>query len=283
MKILITGGHGNLGTALVGVLSAAGHDGLAVDRDVLDITDAAAVEHFLAEHPVDAIINAAAYNNVDACEDPEKYKIALAVNVIGPINLARAASTRLIPFVHYSTDYVFAGDKPEGYTEDEEPRPISKYGETKLAGERAVLAEPGLMYVVRMSKLFGQAGQSAEAKPSFVSLMLKLAKEKPELSIIDEEVGSPTYTIDAAKATLDLLAGTYPRGVYHFVNEGTGVTWYGFAEEFFKIAGVATPRKPITGTAFPRPAKRPMFAPLLNTKFPKLRSREEALREFLTI
>jgi len=281
MKILITGGQGNLGSALVDVFTKAGHEPLAVDRDILDITDSAAVEKFLAEHPVDAIINAAAFNNVDGAEQPEIYEVALRINATGPENLARASSAREIPFVHYSTDYVFAGDNPEGFKEDDEPKPISKYGETKLAGERAVLAQPGRMFVVRMSKLFGPAGSSPDAKPSFVSIMLKAAKEKPELAIIDEEVGSPTYTIDAAEATRDLLSGAYTPGIYHIVNEGHGVTWYGFAEEFFKIAGVETPRKPITSVAFPRPAKRPMFAPLVNTKFPKLRSREDALKHFL--
>jgi len=110
--------------------------------------------------------------------------------------------------------------------------------------------------------------------------MVGLAKTKPELTIVDEEVGCPTYTRDVATATLKLLTEQFPPGIYHLVNEGPGVTWYGFAEEFFGLLGIQTPRKPVTSAAFPKPARRPAFAALENTKFPPLRTRIEALRAF---
>lgn len=289
MKILLTGASGNLGQDIVRVFRAAGHEVVETDREELDITNAESVARMIDELHPDVVINAAAYNFVDKVEDEAVYPIAYAVNATGPKNLAEACAERAIPFVHYSTDYVFAGDKPEGYSEDDEPSPISKYGETKAAGEAFVRAAGGSFYLCRLSKIFGQPGISEAAKPSFVSLMLRLAKEKPSLSIVDEEVGTPTYTKDIAEATLRMLTdpstgsggtGT-PPGVYHVVNEGPGVTWYQFAEEIFGIAGVTTPRTPVPSSAFPRPAKAPKFAQLRNTKLPALRPRIDALREFL--
>lgn len=282
MKILLTGAAGNLGQDIVRVFGAAGHDVVQTDRKELDITNADAVAAKVDEVRPDVVINAAAYNAVDKCEDPEVYPVAYAINAIGPKNLAEACAARAIPFVHYSTDYVFAGDKPEGYTEDDAPAPISKYGETKFAGEAFVKAAGGQWYICRLAKIFGTPGISEAAKPSFVSLMLRLAAEKPSLNIVDEEVGTPGYTKDIAEATLAMLIDARPSGIYHMVNEGPGVTWYGFAEEIFTIAGVTTPRTPVPSSAFPRAAKAPKFAPLLNTKLPKLRARTDALRAFLT-
>ncbi len=282
MRILLTGASGNLGQDIVRVFGAAGHDVAQTDRNELDITDALAVAAAIDREKPDVVINAAAYNAVDKCEDPDVYPLAYAINATGPKNIAEACASRSIPFVHYSTDYVFAGDKPEGYAEDDTPEPISKYGETKYAGEKFVQAAGGTWYICRLSKIFGRPGISEAAKPSFVSLMLRLAAEKPSLNIVDEEVGTPGYTKDIAEATLAMLTSSTPSGIYHMVNEGAGVTWYQFAEEIFGIAGVTTPRTPVPSSAFPRAAKAPKFAPLLNTKLPKLRPRIDALREFLT-
>lgn len=282
MKMLLAGASGNLGQDIARVFRAAGHEVVETDRGQLDITDAGVVARVIDEVHPDVVINTAAYNFVDKVEDESVYPVAYAINAIGPKNLAEACAARNIPFVHYSTDYVFAGDKPEGYTEDDEPAPISRYGETKAAGESFVRAAGGAFFLCRLSKIFGEPGISEAAKPSFVSLMLRLAKEKPSLSIVDEEVGAPTYTKDIAEATLRVLTDGTPPGVYHIVNEGPGVTWYQFAEEIFGIAGVTTPRTPVPSSAFPRPAKAPKFAQLRNTKLPKLRSRASALQEFLS-
>ena len=279
MKILILGSQGNLGQDLVSVFSSAGHEVVGCDRDELDVTDQTAARAMIGRG-FSAVINAVAYNNVDGAEDPANRPIAWKLNAEVPGELARAAREAGAAFVHYSTDYVFAGDQPEGYTEDDTPAPISVYGESKLAGEQAVATAGGRFYVCRLSKIFGKPGPSKLSKPSFVSVMVGLAKTKPALTIVDEEVGSPTYTRDVASATLRLLTEQFPAGIYHLVNEGPGVTWYGFAAEFFGLLGIQTPRTPVTSAAFPKPARRPPFAALRNTKFPPLRSRLDALRAF---
>jgi len=281
MKILIFGAKGNLGQELTAVFAAAGHEVVALDREDLDVLDSAALRRrILGELPA-AVLNAVAWNDVDGAEDPSKRPFAFRLNADVPAAMAVASAEAGAIFVHYSTDYVFAGTKPGGYAEDDEPDPISAYGESKAAGEKAVLAAGGRAYVCRLSKIFGRTGVSELSKPSFMSIMIKLAATKPELGIVDEEVGCPTYTRDIAAATERLLAGNFPPGTYHLVNSGPGVTWYGFAEEFFGLLGVKTPRKPVLAALFPKPAKRPKFAALLNTKFPPLRPRLEALRAFL--
>lgn len=282
MRVLLTGASGNLGGQITAVFSRAGHIVIETDRAELDITSAEEVMSKIAELRPDVIINAAAYNFVDNVEDPQYFPAAYAVNALGPKNLAEAAKTFNIPFVHYSTDYVLSGERSEGYTESDSPgKPVNKYGETKAAGEKFVLESGARAYVCRLSKIFGPAGISDASKPSFVALMLRLAKEKPELQIVDEEVGMPTYTKDVAETTLWMLAHDVAPGVYHVVNEGCPVTMYGYAEEVFALAGVTTPRKPVPSSVFPRPAKAPKYAALVNTKLPKLRLRKEALEEYM--
>lgn len=280
MRILILGAKGNLGTELVKAFTTAGHETVGLDRNDLDVTDSSAVRaRFIAEKP-DAIINAVAWNDVDGAELPEKRPSAFLLNETAPRVMAETAKEVDATFVHFSTDYVFEGTSKDGYNEDSETHPISAYGESKAAGERAVLNVGGRAYLIRTSKIFGPAGTSSAAKPSFVSIMLNLAKTKPSLSIVDEEVGCPTYTKDIAEATVHLLTENFEPGIYHFVNEGPGVTWYGFAQEFFGILGVTTPITPVTAAHFLKPANRPKFAALNNTKFPALRPRLEALKAF---
>lgn len=280
MNVLILGAKGNLGQDLVRAFIDAGHVVEGLDRDGLDVTDAAAVRTCIATGGYDAVVNAVAYNNVDGAEDPANRALAFGLNAEAPGVMAQAAKEAGAAFVHYSSDYVFSGTKPEGYVEDDIPDPVSVYGQSKAAGEVAVASAGGRWYVCRTSKLFGRSGTSPAAKPSFVSIMVGLAKTKPELSVVDEEVGMPTYTADLAEATVRLVEGEYAAGVYHLVNDGPGVTWYGFAEEFFAMLGVTTPRKPVPMSAFPRPAKRPLHAALRNTKFPTLRARADALDAF---
>ncbi len=281
MKILVTGAGGSLGQDIVDVFRAAGHEVVATDRDELDITDREEVQKKLVEIQPDIIINTAAYNFVDNVEDPAFFSLAYKINAEGPRNLAEAAKSLDKIFVHYSTDYVFAGDKPEGYEEDDQPNPVSKYGETKWHGETLVEQVGGKYYICRLSKIFGRPALGENGKESFVALMLRLAKEKPELKIVNEEVGCPSYTLDIARATLQLLSERRAFGIYHIVNEGVGVTWYEFAEEIFNLTQVITPRQPVTSQEFPKPAARPKFAALRNTKLPKLRSRSEALAEYI--
>lgn len=278
MKVLILGAKGTLGQDIVRVFSAYGAEVVGSHRADLDVTDKAAVRDAILGNGYDVVINASAVNDVDGAEDPAKHDIVWAVNAEVPGTIAAAVKDAGATFVHYSTDYVFDGTKEEGYTEDDEPRPISAYGESKLGGEEAVREAGGNSFICRVSKLYGKPGTSENSKPSFVETMVRLAQTHPKLTIVDEEVGMPTYTRDIAEATLALISGDYEPGIYHLVNEGPGVTWYGFAEEFFGILGIETPRTPVPSSAFPKPAARPQYGMLLNTKFPPLRSREEALK-----
>lgn len=280
MKVLILGARGNLGQDLIRAFLAEGHGVDGLDRESLDVTDAVAVRARITSGGYGAVVNAVAYNDVDGAEDPAKRPLAFALNAHAPGIMAAAAKEAGAVFVHYSTDYVFSGTKPEGYREDDRPDPVSAYGESKAAGERAVEEAGGRWFVCRTSKLFGRPGTSSAAKPSFVSLMLRLAETKPELSVVDEEVGTPTYTAHLAEATARLVVSQCPPGIYHLVNEGPGVTWYGFAEEFFGLLGITTPRKPVPMSAFPRPARRPLHAALKNTKLPPLPHRSAALAAF---
>jgi len=280
MKLLILGGHGNLGQDLVRVFGAAGHDVESTDKATLDVTDREAVRAQVLGGNYDVIINAVAWNDVDGAEDQANRALVWELNAAVPGRLATLAKEVGARFVHYSTDYVFAGTKPEGYNEDDAPAPISAYGESKLAGEVAVRAVGGDYFICRLSKLFGQPGSSPAAKPSFVSIMLKLAAERPELKIVDEEVGLPTYTADVAAATLQMLTENAVPGIYHLANDGPGVTWHEFAEEFFALLGVETPRQAVSSAEFPKPARRPAQAKLNNTKLPPLRARQAALRAF---
>lgn len=281
MKVLVTGAQGMLGQYIVEVFQAAGHQIIATDREQLDITQRNQVFEKVKMFRPDLIINTAAYNFVDKLEEAENFSLGHAINAAGPGNLAAAAKAIDAPFVHYSTDYVFKGDKKEGYTEDDQPNPISKYGLTKANGEKMVQAVGGRSYICRLSKIFGQPAAGENSKESFVALMLRLAKTQPELKIVDEEVGCPSYCLDIARATLILMQGAYEPGIYHLVNEGGGVTWYDFADEFFGLLNVSTPRRRVPSSEFPVPAPRPKFAEIKNTKLPKLRTRQEALRDFL--
>ncbi len=283
MKILLTGARGNLGSQLLSIFKSAGHEVIATEREELDITDEAAVHKFVIEARPDVIVNGAAYNFVDKIEDEAIYPIAYAINALGPKYLADAGLKIDALIVHYSTDYVFAGTQVDGYKEDDATAPISKYGETKVAGEQFVINSGANYLILRLSKIFGPAGTSAVAKPGFVDLMIQLAATKPELKIVDEEVGMPSYTVDIAAETLCLISSNTPSGIYHLVNPGPGVTWYQFAEEIFAIKPSPTPRIPVSASVFPRPAARPSYAMLLNTKLPPLRTRTAALTEYLNV
>ncbi len=279
MKILITGSRGMLGKDLVSTFKASDHEVLATDRGELDITTLIDVLNFVEKEKPDLIINAAAYNFVDRVEDQSMYPEAFAINASGPKYLAHAAADVGIPFVHFSTDYVFDGTKREGYTESDTPCAISKYGETKLCGERFVQEQDHMYYICRLSKIFGISGEGEGTKKSFVEKMIELSETKSELDIVDDEVGCPSYTVDIAQAVLKLVTGEYAPGIYHLINEGGGVTWFEFAKEIFEVLGKDIKLNPVP--SYERPAPRPKYAELKNTKFPKLRSRKEALRDFL--
>lgn len=293
MKILILGAQGNLGTQLVDVVSQASdpnnpldkNEVIAWDRSEIDITDQGLVKKKIADLKPDLIINAVAYNAVDLMESDEGFALAKKLNCDAVGYLAEASLENNATLIHFSTDYVFAGDKLEGYNENDEPAPISKYGLSKRMGEEQLirLSGKGLRwYLIRTSKLFGEKGTSDVAKPSFFDMMIKLSKEKQELEVVDEEVSCFTYTVDLARSVWTLVQHDYGFGIYHIVNEGSA-TWYEAACELFKITKSKVGIIPVSSEKFPRPAKRPKFSVLNNNKFIKLRDYKEALREYLSI
>ena len=284
--ILIVGGHGMLGQDIAREL--AKYEPIVWDRDELDITDAAVVVEKLQEMKPAIVINTAAFNAVDAAEEEGPFAIAMKVNADGPGNLARACKEIDAVFVHYSTDYVFEGVKKEGYSEDDVPNPQSNYARSKRAGEEQVLAAGGKVFVARTCKLFGKPGVSDMSKQSFVDLMLDLSETRDTLDVVDEEFASPTYTPDLAAQTKVLLekavSGEIQPGVFHITNSGA-CTWYEFAQEIFRIQEEKGHKhmtlNPVPASKFPRPAARPKFSMLLNTKLPQMRSWQEALAAYL--
>lgn len=274
MKVLILGAKGMLGQELVKVFGN-GHEVTGWDREEIDIIRNADCRIKIAELEPELVINAAAYNNVDGAESESE--VANKINGYAVGYLAATCKELNISLVHYSTDYVFDGTKKNGYVESDTPNPVSAYGSSKFLGEQELQRQTDKFYLVRLSKLFGQEGGG---KKSFVSLMLDLAQTKTELDIIDEEVSCPTYARDLADRTKYVIENNLPFGIYHVTNSG-GATWYEFAMEIFKIAEINVKLNPVSGEKFSRPAKRPQYGVLINTKLPKLRSWQEALREFL--
>jgi dTDP-4-dehydrorhamnose reductase len=283
MKIVLTGSDGNLGSALLREFMSARHEVIPLTRDKLDITELPDVINFMHEYRPDMVVNAAAYNNVDAAETAEGYSIAYAVNAAGPKHLAYAASRVDAGIMHFSSDYVFSGARNKLYTEADEPHPISRYGDTKFAGERFVADGNPNHFIIRLSKIFGPAGSSEDSKSSFVDTMLRLGAERDELKIVDSEVGSPGYTVDIAKEVSNMITERVEPGIYHLTNAGKPVSWFEFAQEIFAAAGLSPVVLPVDAAAFPRDADRPVYAPITSTKRPLLRSREEALKEYIEL
>ncbi|MDP2998588.1 MAG: dTDP-4-dehydrorhamnose reductase [Bryobacterales bacterium] len=272
-NVLILGARGMLG----GQLRALYPMGTGWDIEDLNVLDFDALRARVEALAPEAIINCVAFNDVDGAEDrPEQ---ALALNAEFPGKLARLAAARGIPLVHYSTNYVFDGVQGE-YAETDAPAPLSAYGRSKLGGEQAVAAAGGRCYVVRTSVIFGPKGQSGLSKRSFVDLMLDLASGRDLIQAVDDEINSLTYAPDLARATRRLLEDAPAAGVYHLVNQGAA-SWCDFAREIFRIAGRNVTVVPVSSDRFPRKARRPARAVLVNTRRPRLRPWREALSELL--
>ncbi|MEI6835886.1 MAG: dTDP-4-dehydrorhamnose reductase [Candidatus Falkowbacteria bacterium] len=280
MKILILGAEGNLGTQLVKVFKA--DDLLAWDRQEADFLDFSDLQAKLIAANPDLIINAAAYNAVDKCEEFATEKVlAVKLNVDLPTQLAKWCQLKNKTLVHFSTDYVFSGrhDKQE-FVENDEVSPTNIYGQTKAQGEAAVVSSGANYYLIRVSKLFGPAGRSEYSKKSFFDVMYSLALGKSELKVVDEELSCFTYTPDLAEATKKLIENQSPFGIYHLINEGAA-TWYQGVLELKKILNFSAEVVPINSDSLTRPARRPKFSVLKNTKAVKLRPYQEALRDYL--
>ena len=274
-RVLVLGAKGTLGGQLMRLFPEA----TAWDREDVDVLDSSALESRLddlASLPL-AVVNCVAFNDVDGAEDrPEQ---AFALNAEFPGRLAQWTKEKGVPLVHYSTNYVFDGARGE-YRESDAPAPLSAYGRSKWRGEQLVAENGGQWYVVRTAVIFGPKGESELSKKSFVDLMLDLAAKRETIEAVADEVNSVTYAPDLAAGTRALLEAAPPAGIYHVTNRGSA-SWYDFAREIYRITGKSTTVLPVPSTRFPRKAKRPARAILLNTQLPPLRPWQEALADFL--
>ncbi|GIH22372.1 NAD(P)-dependent oxidoreductase [Acrocarpospora phusangensis] len=250
---LVTGAGGMLGTDLVALLRERGEAVTGLARGDLDLCDEAAVRAAVGELGSGVVVNCAAWTAVDAAETAEPE--ALRVNGRAVEILASACAAAGVRLIHVSTDYVFDGTGAKPYPEDHPVNPVNAYGRTKLAGERAALAHGGT--VVRTAWLYGAHG------PNFAHTMIRLAAGGGEVSVVDDQLGQPTWTSDlAARLTALATAPSAPPGIYHGTNAGQ-VTWYGYAREIFGLLGADPGRvRPVTSAEYPRPAPRPAFGVL---------------------
>jgi dTDP-4-dehydrorhamnose reductase len=275
LKALIIGAKGMLGQAMVAEAEKRGIDYLGVTHNQLDITDVITVRDLIKSYRPDAVLNCAAYTNVDEAESQPE--LAMKVNGIGPRNLALACAENGSILLHISTDYIFDGEKERAYEIWDKPNPINVYGGTKLSGENYIRSIMTHYLIIRTSWLFGHGGRN------FVSTMLDLAKRGDTIRVINDQKGCPTYTVDLAKTCLDLLDRKL-FGIYHVTNQGI-TTWYGFARTIFEMTDTQITTIEITTEEFPRPARRPKNSVLLSSSLKRalgqtLPTYKDALRRY---
>ena len=249
MRIIVTGARGMLGTDLVCVLEEKDHEVFATDIEELDITQFDSLEKMSRDVSPDVIVNCAAYTDVDkAEEEPEK---AFLFNGIGARNLALVCRDLDIDLCHISTDYVFDGTKEGPYTPDDLANPINTYGKSKLAGEKYIQEIWNKFYIIRTSWLYGKYGKN------FVYTILNSAKKQNELKVVDDQIGSPTWTVTLSRVIAKLIQ-TKKYAIYHVTDKTeNGITWYQFAREIVRLSGLKTEVIPIITEDLPLPAKRP--------------------------
>ena len=275
MKILITGSNGMLGHDLIEALKD-NHELVLTTSRTLDITDKEQVFDFISQNKPDIVINSAAYTDVDGCE--ENQDLAYSVNGEGVKNLAFACREADSALLHISTDYIFNGENTRPWVEDDEIGPISVYGKSKLKGEQAILEILDKFFIVRTAWLYGINGRN------FPKTMLELAENHSQITVVYDEVGTPTYTPDLAKAISQLIE-TEHYGIYHITNSGS-CSWCEFAKYIFEVAGKDVEVIPVTAAEFARPAPRPHYSVLENRNwiekgFEPLRSYKEAIKEYI--
>lgn len=277
MRVLVTGYKGQLGYDLVNELEKRGHEAVGVDIEEMDITDRASVEKVIPEANVEAVIHCAAYTAVDAAEDNEE--LCRKVNAQGTRNIAEACRKSDLKMMYISTDYVFDGQGERPWEPDDSRDPLNVYGQTKYEGELAVEELVEKFFIVRIAWVFGVNGKN------FIKTMLRIGEENGKVSVVDDQVGSPTYTYDLARLLADMI-GTDRYGRYHATNEGI-CSWYEFAAEIFKQAGMDKVEvTPVTSADFQAKAKRPSNSRMSKDKldekgFERLPSWQDALARYL--
>jgi dTDP-4-dehydrorhamnose reductase len=275
MRTIVFGAKGQLGRDLCARFRREG-DVFAADLPELDIADFAAVDGFVREARPDLAVNAAAYTDVEAAEDDPGS--AFLVNETGAANIGRASARAGAPVVYYSTDFVFDGEGKRPYTPEDAPAPLCVYGKSKLAGETATRENNDRACIVRTAWLYGPGGNN------FVEKILRAAQTRPSLTVVEDEVGSPTYTFDVAEATA-ALAAAGGIGTYHVVNSGS-CSRYEFARKTVELAGLDVAVEACSAGVFPMKAKRPLYSVLSNEKYEKLtgkpmRGWREALASYI--
>ena len=284
MRVLVTGVKGQLGHDVMNELAKRNHTGIGVDIEEMDITDAASVERVIKESNVEAVIHCAAWTAVDLAEDEDKIDKVRQVNANGTENIAKVCAELDLKMIYISTDYVFDGQGTRPWEPDDERHPLNVYGQTKYEGELAVEKYLTKYYIVRIAWVFGVNGKN------FIKTMLNLGKTHDQLTVVDDQIGSPTYTYDLARLLVDMVE-TDKYGRYHATNEGL-CSWYEFACEIFRQAAKINPVyekvhvTPVDSSKYPAKAKRPSNSLMSKEKltengFERLPSWQDALERYL--
>ncbi|RZS92372.1 dTDP-4-dehydrorhamnose reductase [Cuneatibacter caecimuris] len=277
MRVLVTGVKGQLGFDVMNECAKRGIEAVGVDVEEMDITDASAVERVITESRVEAVIHCAAYTAVDAAEDNPD--VCMKVNAQGTENIARVCGDLDLKMIYISTDYVFDGEGERPWQPDDQRHPLNVYGQSKYEGELAVQKYLEKYFIVRIAWVFGVNGKN------FIKTMLRLGEERGCVSVVDDQIGSPTYTYDLAVLLVD-MAESDKYGIYHATNEGL-CSWYEFACEIFRQAGMSQVKvTPVKAEEFPAKAKRPSNSRMSKDKleengFSRLPSWQNALGRYL--
>ena len=278
MRVLVTGAKGQLGRDLMNELKRQGLEGIGVDVEEMDITDPEKWRSVIGQAGADAVIHCAAYTAVDAAED--QAELCRKINGEGTRNVAEACRDAGVKLMYISTDYVFDGEGTRPWEPDDERAPLNVYGQTKYEGELAIEELLDRYYIIRIAWVFGAAGKN------FIKTMLRLGREKGAVSVVNDQVGSPTYTYDLARLLVDMVQ-TEHYGRYHATNEGE-CSWYEFACEIFRQAGLEVQVTPVSSEAFAAKAKRPANSRMSKEKltekgFVRLPDWQDALKRFLKV
>ena len=285
MKVLVTGVKGQLGYDVVNELTKRGHTAVGVDIEEMDITNAVSVERVITKADPDCVIHCAAWTAVDAAEDEENIDKVRLVNATGTENIAKVCKALDCKMIYISTDYVFDGQGTRPWEPDDDRSPLNVYGQTKYEGELAVEKHLSKYYIVRIAWVFGVNGKN------FIKTMLNLGKTRNALTVVDDQIGTPTYTWDLARLLVD-MAETDRYGRYHATNEGGYISWYDFTCEIMKQASAYNPVygnvsvSPVDSSAYPAKAKRPANSRMDKSKlaangFTPLPTWQDALSRYL--